>query len=415
MNRLSSVRMHAVVVGIVLCGAGAGVFAQDVTVQKPSSDGIPLDANIEPSLDPLQKQVQEAIDISLKRFLSAESHTPWQIMHGVLALRQDYIIMRGGRKIRALDWISNGATYRGEDWFEKTRYGGRAHPYSGTAYAFEGHPNQFLAILSMADLPMDHEFKAGRYTITMADMVKNAQMEVKRGEEITWTLWALSHYLPPDSTWENKWGEHWSIERLVDMQTEAPPQKAACGGTHGLFALSYARNGYLQTGQPLRGVWISADQKIQRYIEETRAYQNSDGTFSADFFKGRKYARDFKDRLSTSGHTLEFLMVALPQNRLDEPWVRQGLAAVSQELIDNKRSPADCGALYHAMNGLMIYLERTSPRTELAESDDLDPAEASDADEVAKRESAADGLPEIPMPGPEAESEADGRPEATDE
>ncbi len=403
-NRRSFAWMHAVVAGAIVCGASTGAFAQDVTANKPSADAIPLDANIEASLDPLQKQVQEAINISLKRFLSAESHTPWQIMHGVLALRQDYIIKRDGRKVRAIDWISSGAKYRGDDWFEKTRFGGRAHPYSGVAYAFEGHPNQFLAIFSMADMPWDHEFKAGRHTITIADIVQNAKMEVKQGEEITWTLWALSHYLTPDATWENKWGEHWSIERLVQMQTAAPPQKAACGGTHGLFALSYARNGYLATGQSLRGVWIPADQKIKRYIEETRTYQNSDGTFSANYFKGRKYAREFKDRLSTSGHTLEFLMVALPQNRLDEPWVRRGLAAVSQELISNRRSPADCGALYHAMNGLMIYLERTSPRSELAAADEVEPSE-----DPENRDQVAQELPELP--GPEGESEADGRPE----
>jgi len=400
-KRLRSARMCAVVVA-VLCGASGSVLAQEAA---PSAEVqlISAEDTADSSLDPLQKLVQEAIRVSIRRFLSADAHTPWQIMHGILALRQDYVIKQGDAKVSAIEFISSGAKYRGDDWFEKTRFGGRAHPYSGVAYAFEGHPNQFLAILSMADLPLDHQFKAGSDTITIEDMVEHAKMEVKRGEEITWTLWAMSHYLPPNTTWENKWGEQWGIERLVQMQTEARPQRAACGGTHGLFALSYARNGYLETGQRLRGVWIAADQKLQQYIAMARSHQNSDGTFSGDYFKGRQLDRNFKDRLTSSGHTLEFLMVALPQNRLDERWVRRGITAVSRELIDNKRTPADCGALYHAMNGLAIYLERTLPPAELPEESEV---ASSVPGELAENQ-----VDDEELPGPDGESEPDGNPD----
>ena len=208
--------------------------------------------------DPLLAQVHEAIDITTRRYLSAEVHTPWQIMHGLLALRDSYQIKQNGKKGSALDWVAGGATYRGDHWFEKTRYGGRAHPYS-QAYAFEGHPNQMLAILAMCEVPLDRELKAANnQTITVRDIVQHAQKEVATGEEITWTLWALSHYLPPGARWESKWGETWSVERLVRMQIREQVTSAACGGTHGLFALSYALNAYIQTKQPLRGIWLAA-------------------------------------------------------------------------------------------------------------------------------------------------------------
>src|SRR5690606_3631002 len=98
-------------------------------------------------------------------------------------------------------------------------------------------------------------------TITLGDIVRNGQMEVQAGEEPTWTLWGLVHYLGPDATWQNKHGESWSIERLVRSQVYEPVARAACGGTHGLFALAYARNKYLETGRPLSGAWLEADQK----------------------------------------------------------------------------------------------------------------------------------------------------------
>jgi hypothetical protein len=228
--------------------------------------------------------------------------------------------------------MTRGQMHDGVHWFEVTEYGGRAHLFT-KPYAFEGHPNQFLAILTMSDLPMDFEFQADRGTITIADMVENAKMEVNSREEVTWTLWALSHYLSSDARWTNKYGEQWSIERLVQLQTYADVSKAACGGTHGLFALSHARNNYIHTGQPLRGVWMEADQKLRRYIEAARANQNSDGSFSNAYFQGRSYSNDFNERIASSGHTLEFLMLALPQSRLDEEWVRRSISATARDLI----------------------------------------------------------------------------------
>lgn len=308
-------------------------------------------------VDPLMQQVNAAIEISSRRYLDADNHTPWQIIHGVLALRKDYLIKDGDEKVSALEWISNGATYKGTPYFEVTRWGGRAQPFS-KPYIFEGHPNQFLGYMSMSNLPLDHEIQTPTRPITIGDVVKNAQMEVQAGEEPAWTLWGLVHYLGPDATWQNKNGEPWSIERLVRSQTYEPVNTAACGGTHGLFALSYARNTYLESGERLRGAWLEADQKIRRYVEEARSLQNSDGSFSASFFQGRRYEPDVTKRVGPSGHTLEFVIMALPPERLNETWVRNGVDSVSKDLIECRSQPLDCGPLYHALSSLVIYRER---------------------------------------------------------
>ncbi len=354
---------HSWVVAAVF-GLLAGTAAETVGAGQNRADSAKSGSSENGPVDPLAKMVDEAIDISTRRYLTGNVHTPWQIMHGLLALRQEYRIKQDGERVKAIDWISQGALFRGEPWFQKTRYGGRAHPYS-TDYAFEGHPNQFLAILAIAEVPKEHTIiTAQGETITIADMVRHAQMEVSSREEITWTLWALSHYLEPNTRWQNKYGEQWSIEQLVQMQTQEPVENAACGGSHGLFSLTYARNTYLKTDRPLRGVWLEADQKIQRYIREARAYQNSDGTFSTDYFSGSGHSYQFETRLNTSGHTLEFLTLALPKERLKDQWIRRAVHAISKDLIDHRRSPAECGSLYHAMDGLVIYRQRTRPKSQ---------------------------------------------------
>jgi len=320
-------------------------------------------------VDPLAEQVDRAIDVSSRRFLTIEHHSPWQILHGVLALRQNFVINQPGGKpgerVRALDWITRGASYRGTPLFRRTEHGAEAQPFT-QPYEFEGHPNQFLAILTMSRLPAAHQFAVAgspnQQEVSIAELVQHAQAKVNDLEEITWTLWALSHYLPPEARWMNAAGEPWSIERLVQIQTSEDPDDAACGGTHGLYAMTYARNRYRDANKgQVRGAWLEADQKIRRHIEEARIYQNEDGTFSASYFLGPHQSHQFQERIETSGHTLEWLVQGTTDEQLRSGWMRRGVAAVAGDLIRHSDTTVQCGPLYHALHGLVLYRERTRP------------------------------------------------------
>ncbi|MGZ0167537.1 MAG: hypothetical protein ACKVII_26745 [Planctomycetales bacterium] len=306
----------------------------------------------------LPQLINDAVSITSRRYLTADVHTPWQIMHGLLALRDQYKIKVDGEKVSALNWLTERRFYKGQPIIEHTPHGGRFHTFT-EPYAFEGHPNQFLAIATMSELTVDFAFNttAGGQ-VTIQDMINHAKADVNDREEITWTLWALSRYLPVDSEWISAAGEPWSIERLVQIQTYANPVDAACGGTHGLFALSLARNSYSATGKPLRGIWLEADQKIKRFIAKSKSLQNEDGTFSTEYFKGPGESSDFGKRIATSGHILEFLMVAAQDDHLQQEWMQKAVFAVANDLVDNRRKSADCGPLYHALHALVLYRQR---------------------------------------------------------
>ncbi|MCH9656035.1 MAG: hypothetical protein K0U89_19485, partial [Planctomycetes bacterium] len=312
------------------------------------------------SPEELVKKVEQAIEIARGHYLKSEQHSPWEIYHGILAFRKDYELKQEGKVVNGLKWISSGVYYDKEPWFQKTEFGGRPHPYT-KENAFEGHKNQSLAVLAMADVPLDHQFQTPDGPITVADIVRNAQKEIQENEEVTWSLWALVHYLGPDATWLDKKGEEWRMEDLVYMQNQTITNDSACGGTHALFALAYARNTYKNSGQRLRGYWLEADQKVQRYIEEARAMQNFDGSFSYDYFFQKSASENFQERLETTGHTLEFLMMALPDNRLNEVWVRRAISLMANDIINNRDEPVDYSALYHAIDGLVLYRNRMSP------------------------------------------------------
>lgn len=342
--------------------------------------------------DRLHLQVDEAIKITSRRFLTANVHTPWQILHGILALRQDFQIKLEGEKTSALKWLSEGNEWKDESIVVKTPYGGEFHRFT-KPYHFQGHPNQFLAILTMSELGTDFEMLTAKgETVTIEQMLNNAKMTVNDREEITWTLWALARYLPIDSEWINKDGEAWSMERLVQIQTYADLSHAACGGTHGLFALSLARNSYIYSGKKPRGIWLEADQKIKRYITEARSLQNSDGTFSSNYFSGPGKSEDFGKRIATSGHILEFLMVAVDDKELEKPWLRKAVGAVANELTENRRKAADCGPLYHALHALVLYRQRTGGSKEV---------EAKEQPEATKPEASTPETPVKPEATPE--------------
>jgi hypothetical protein len=347
----------------LLVAASAGVHAEEELPPKIEETPASKPAPASPPADPLEEAIDKAIRTTSQRRLTAGVHTPWQVVHGILAQRWDLSLVKKdhpGDEISAIEWITSGISFDGEPLWEATPYGGRGHPFT-RPYAFEGHPTQFMGYMTMANIPLDYEVKTPTKIITIRDIINDAKMQVHAGVEITWTLWALAHYEEPDAQWFNAAGEPWSIERLVKMQIDEPVTSGACGGCHGLFALAYARNMYISTGKPLRGVWFEADQKIKRYILEAKALQNPDGSFSTNHFNGPGYNQDFATRIATSGHQLEWLMVALPQSKLKEEWIRRGIANVARDLVDNRHVASDCGPLFHGMHALVIYRQRTVP------------------------------------------------------
>jgi len=330
------------------------------SVLAPAFGADPIRApGVQNPVDPIIPLVDRAIAVTRQRNLDFKVHTPWQILHGLLALRNDYTVKNGSEFVNALDYISTTAKFKNERWFERTTTGAKAHPYNGTPYDFEGHVNQTLSIMAMCDLPLTHEFTLSDGSkATMADMVRHAQWAVTTKEETTWTLWFLTHYVDQDAHWTNFEGEQWSMERLVKVQNSASTYNAPCGGCHSLFALAYARNAYMQKHGKLQGAWLEADQKLQQYIAAAQSMMNRDGSFATQYFKARGFSYDFNERIASSGHMIEWLMLALPRKRLDEAWLRLGVQTLANDLIRNASQPADCGPLYHSLHALILYKQR---------------------------------------------------------
>src|SRR5262249_15640564 len=134
--------------------------------------------------------------------------------------------------------------------------------------------------------------------------------------------------------------------------------EAACGGTHRLFGLTWALHRHLQNGGKREGVWKEICERTVKYRDLAKKYQNPDGSLSTSYFRGPGNAQELGVRISTTGHMVEWLSLALSDEELKEAWMQEAVSALSLMILDTEGKPAEGGGLYHAVHGLIIYYAR---------------------------------------------------------
>jgi hypothetical protein len=348
---------------------GSGCIAITLAVVPGCRPSTPPSPASEAAVAPVDTEsLCERIDTVLThardgRRLNTTDHAAWQVVHGILAFGSDFPIEHDGASSPALDYLLSGGSLTG--WtLRPTAFGVMAvlDPGSKTG---QGHPDQWLGYLSQCavdGMPLDTSISAGGKSHRVSDLLNQAKHDIKAGQEATWTLMAMSTYLPINATWTAGDGTEWTLEKIVAMEAAADLAESACGGSHRLYGLTVAMNRYLaMTGQDasqLTGGWADAEARIQEAIERARLYQQPDGTFSTNFFERPSTSPDVFARIGSTGHTFEFLAMALEQDRLHEPWITRAADALVTLLEQTADVPVECGGLYHAAHGLVLYRTR---------------------------------------------------------
>jgi hypothetical protein len=177
-------------------------------------------------------------------------------------------------------------------------------------------------------------------------------------QELGWAILVIGQYLGTDISWTNAYGEKLRYEDLLRYEVDMNLDGAACGGTHSLFGLTWALQLHLRAGGRTEGIWKEVAGKIAKHKALARDYQHEDGSFSTDFFRGRGNANDKTLRINTTGHTLEWLALALSDAEIKKPWVQSAANALSLMILDLQDAPIEGGSLYHAVHGLILYYSR---------------------------------------------------------
>lgn len=303
----------------------------------------------------MRDRLDETIQFTLDRTMKAEEQAAWQIVHGILAFGPKLTIVADGNHVSAMNWLLGGGKLKGW-WLRPSDHGVQAVLEAGSKTG-QGHQDQWLGYLCQCGAPIDTPVVVDGQTYTIKDMLTQAQWDCAEGMEAGWTLMAASTYLPLDAKWQAKDGKEWSTEKLLKMEVDADLADAACGGTHRMsgIAMAVKRKQAEANGRELTGVWKEAEDHVNDCVDKAKRFQQPDGTFSANFFIRASAPHEIADQLHCLGHTFEFVVYAVPKERLSEAWIEKAAIQLC-DLLDLTRDQAlECGALYHAAHGLLLY------------------------------------------------------------
>lgn len=355
-----------------LCGCGETRISQASTaIPEPT---IPNDDDV------LRDRIDRAYALTGRRHLVAETNAAWQVVHGILAFGPDLMLDVSGKPVSALKYLQGGGRLTG--WVLIPADHGLEAPLEAGSKSGQGHEDQWLGYLSLIGLPDTTPLKVGDRTFTIKDLMTQAMWDIYPGMESTWTLMGLTAYQPEDVQWTSKDGTQWTIERVVQMEStlDASPElrNSACGGTHRLVGLTVALQRHLKNGGKLEGGWKSGQDRIDMAVQMFKSYQQQDGSFSSDYLRRPNGTPDIGNRIGTTGHTLEFMVLALPDYELRSPWMSKAVLRLCDMLEQTRDYDLECGGLYHAARGLRLYRERRfgSPPPSPEAQQDAKPATA---------------------------------------
>ncbi|MEX2175404.1 MAG: ADP-ribosylation factor-directed GTPase activating protein isoform b [Pirellulaceae bacterium] len=356
------------------CDSSSAVTPATETTAATTVDG--TDADELPASDEILAQIDDALDFTYQhRRLSVgpskSDQAAWQIIHGALAFKREFLVHDGTQDVSAVDYVLAGRPMKGMEFLKgdvldpKTNRVGIRSYVAGDKMG-QGHTDQWMGYLSDCQLPLDEPIVVGGDQHTVADYIDQMQLDVHKNpiREYTWTLMALTAYYPTDHAWTAGDGETWSIEKLVEIEMEHSLEDSPCGGTHRMTALTIAYNRHIAAGGQDEGLWKQLKQRIDQCVTDARQFQNADGSLSSNYFLRPGKSPDLAIAMGSAGHTMEFLATALDKDQLQEPWVQRAVLDVCKLFRKTKPVDVECGALFHAAHGLVLYREKVfGPRT----------------------------------------------------
>ncbi len=318
--------------------------------------------------EPLRARIEGVLaDGNRGRRLSADVNAAWQIMHGVIAYGTELEIETSDRGLcGAIDYVFHGGQLMG---FE-LQAGGEILPSTGRqglkarlepgSYIGQGHVDQWLAIFAMANLPLDTPVQLADKQFTLLDWARQAQYDVTRNllDEYSWTLIALTHYFPDEPRWQAAEGRTVSWEDLVDVELGYDIDLSPCGGAHRLAGITRALAAKQRLKLADSPIWQRAQRRVDEALVKVNEQRDASGALSSYYFSRPGTTADLSAQLASSGHLLEFAALAAPAAELSAPWLEAAVEHLCGILERTKDVELDCGALYHALNGLKIYHDR---------------------------------------------------------
>ena len=296
--------------------------------------------------------------------INTDDNTPTEVLDFCLAFGCDTEVRYGGSAGSAMNGIGCLCYNYPCAGYRLLAMGDRK-PIARVGYSLEQRPGQLLAVLAQSAVPETYEIRVGDWHGTVANLIEAEKNACSAGLDLSQTLIGLAYYLPAEASWTNTAGESWSLERILREELGRSPATSGPEMTSYLMGLTYAMDRHCHAGHPCTGQYERAKKFLAEYERYAMSLQNSDGSWHPDFFAAKGIGRDASGVLRATGQILEWLVVLLPDDRLQE---RPVVAAVDYltKLLEGPyanlnimtASTQEISAVMHAIHALRIYDRR---------------------------------------------------------
>lgn len=313
---------------------------------------------VAPATTKLRAPIERTLNYYWNRPENTQERTHWGMFHAIMVYDKDTQILDGKKRYNAVAWMAGNNPCRNELLFEQDQQG--INVKSGIG--LQGHQAQLLSVLGLIDVPAAYPIYVGRSKYSVDDVIRREMRACKSGNELTFTLIGLSHYIDTDSQWVADDGRDWDFERLIHEELSQPVVGAACGGTHRLMGFAHSLRRRRAEGKPIEGQWARADQYVNDFIVYTWQLQNRDGSMSTAWFEAAEDNGKLDRKIQTTGHMVEFLVTALPDDQLQSPQMLRAVSYLVETLFDERGHEWQIGPKGHALRAIAMYYQRVFGR-----------------------------------------------------
>ncbi|TWU43405.1 hypothetical protein Q31b_24440 [Novipirellula aureliae] len=318
--------------------------------------GRPAEAiRLTPTVQRMQGSIQNCLQYYYKQTEVANGRSNWGMMHAMMVWGIDTKIIANRRDYSAIAWIAGNNACRGQKLLGLNPQGG-IEVKSGIG--LQGHQAQFLTVCALAKVPIDYPLYVGRTRFSVLDVVKAEMADCESGDELTFNLIGLAHYLDTDQTWIGADRREWDFERLIREELSQPIVGQTCGGTHRLMAYDHALRKRRIEGKPITGQWSRAAAFTDDFVKYAYTLQNRDGSMSTNWFAGRQDNGDLDRKIQTTGHIIEWLLTHTPDSELQDPRLVNGVRFLLSAMWNERDHDWEIGPKGHALRSLAMFYER---------------------------------------------------------